>query len=308
MNKRIFSLILSLLIPFIVLAQTPESFQADDGETLYYTRSGSGTRVILLCGGPGFGASFMYPWLDSLANQFEVVLLEQRGTGLSAKVKLDSTTINLQRACQDIDDLRNHFGDNKLTICGYSWGGMLALAYAARYPDHVRNLVLLSTGPVDPSMNRAYSDNITWNTYPAERDSAAYWSTPEHRAPNPARADLLQMTFSLMNRFYDHNLGREMLEEGLRNVDYNPVMAELMWKDIHKDFNFAEAVICYKGQCNIIRPRQDVIPAEVAFKIKETLPQSKIYFIERCGHLADLEKPKELFSLLRIVLAEEEDK
>ena len=80
-----------------------------------------------------------------------------------------------------------------------------------------------------------------------------------------------------------------------------------MWKDIYKDFNFAEAAKCYKGQCNIIRPRQDVIPAEVVFKIKETLPQSKIYFIERCGHLADLEKPNELFSLLRIVLAEEDE-
>jgi len=307
MKKRIFSSILSLLIPFIVFAQTPESFQTDDDETLYYTRAGSGPRVILLCGGPGFGASFMYPWLDSLANQFEVVLFEQRGTGFSAKVRLDSTTINVQRACQDIDNLRNHFEDNELTICGYSWGGMLALAYAARYPDHVRNLVLLSTGPIDPSTNRAFSDNITWNTYPAERDSIAYWSTPEHREPDPARADLLRMTFSLMNRFYDHNLGREMLGGSLRNVDYNPVMFRLMWKDIYKNFNFAEAARCYKGRCSIIRARQDVIPAEVVFKIRETLPQSEIYFIERCGHLADLEKPKELFLLLRIVLAEEDE-
>ena len=135
MNKRICSLVLSLLIPFIVLAQTPESFQADDGETLYYTRSGSGTRVILLLRWTRIWRKLHVPVVGFTGrNQFEVVLLEQRGTGLSAKVKLDSTTINLQRACQDIDDLRNHFGDNKLTICGYSWGGSVGIGICGSIP------------------------------------------------------------------------------------------------------------------------------------------------------------------------------
>lgn len=309
MNMRMFSIILFIFITFPAFAQEPEQFKTDDGDILYYTRSGSGPRVVLLCGGPGFGANLMHPWLDSLANQFETVLFEQRGTGLSTKVKLDSTTINLQRACRDIDNLREHFGDDKLTLCGYSWGGMLALAYAAQYPDHVQNIVLLSPGPggIDLSTYRAFIDNIKRDTYPAERDSIAYWGKTENRSPDPSRADLLQAVFSLMNRFYDHDLGRNLLEEYLRNADYNPVMSRLMWKDLNKGFDIKEAIKRYKGRCSIIRPRQEVVPGEVVFKIKEALPQAKIYVIEQCGHLADLEKPKELFSLLRVILAEKDE-
>ena len=83
----------------------------------------------------------MKPWLGELANQFEAVLFEQRGTGLSREAKLDSSTINMVRACQDIDNLRKYLGETKVTLCGYSWGCMLALSYAAQYPTHLGNFV-----------------------------------------------------------------------------------------------------------------------------------------------------------------------
>lgn len=297
-------IILLLFISFIAFAQKPEQFKTDDGETLYFTRAGSGSKVILLCGGPGFGASLMKPWLDTLANQFESVLFEQRGTGLSRNAKLDSSTINFKRACQDIDNLREHIGETKLTLCGYSWGCMLALAYAAQFPTHVKNLVLLSPGPggVDLSTIRAVNDNVKWNTYPIEWDSIAYWRKDENRISDANRANLLKMVFSFMNRFYDHNLGRKLLEKYLQNADYNPAMSKLMWKDMNNGFDIKDAIIRYKGPCSIIRPRQEVMPAEIILKIKDVLPQTKVFFIEKCGHLADLERPKELFSLLRIVL------
>ncbi|MBL7135793.1 MAG: alpha/beta hydrolase [Candidatus Marinimicrobia bacterium] len=309
MKKLLITILLLQFISFIALAHETEQFETDDGETLYFTRDGSGSKIILLCGGPGFGASLMKPWLDTLANQFESVLFEQRGTGLSRNAKLDSSTINFKRACQDIDNLREHLGETKLTLCGYSWGCMLALAYAARYPTKVKNLVLLSPGPggVDLSTIRAVNDNEKWNTYPTERDSIAYWRKDENRVSDPNRAELLTMVFSFMNRFYDHNLGRKLLEKYLQNAEYNPEMSKLMWKDMKKGFNIKAALKRYKGQCSIIRPRQEVIPAEIILKIKDALPQTKVFFLEKCGHLADLEKPKELFSLLRVVLAEKDE-
>ena len=47
---------------------------------------------------------------------------------------------------------------------------MLALAYAARYPEHAKNIVTLSTGPVDLTTGSAWGDNIFWNTYQSERE------------------------------------------------------------------------------------------------------------------------------------------
>ena len=308
--KRLFLIFLLLYIFIeVIFAQEAEQFKTDDGEILYFTRAGHGSKVVLLCGGPGFGASLMNPWLDSLSNQFEPILFEQRGTGLSSKVKLDSSTINISRACQDIDNLREHLGETQLNLCGYSWGCMLALAYTSLYPDKVNHLILLSPGPggVDLSTVNAVYDNEQWNTYPAEHDSIAFWGDSKNQLSNPSRAARLRMVFSFMNRFYDHNLGRKVLEKYLQNAEYNPVMARLMWQDMTGGFDVKSSIKKYKGPCNIIRPRQEVMPGEILLRIKEALPQTKIFYLEKCGHLADLEKPKELFALIRSILSDKSE-
>ena len=309
MKKGFLVFLLLHVISSITVAQEAEPFKTDDGETLYYTKSGHGSKVVLLCGGPGFGASLMKPWLDSLSHQFEPVLFEQRGTGLSSNVKLDNSTINISRACQDIDNLREHLGEARLNLCGYSWGCMLALAYAARYPTKVNHVILLSPGPggVDLTTVNAVGDNVKWNTYPAECDSIAFWRERKNQVSNPARAARLRMVFSFMNRFYDHDLGRKALEKYLQDAEYNPVMAELMWQDMNKGFDLRSSIKKYKGRCHIIRPRQEVMPGEILLRIKEALPQTQIVYLEKCGHLADLEKPKELFSLIRSLLSEKSE-
>jgi proline iminopeptidase len=160
-----------------------ESFKTSDGETLYYTRSGHGPRVIILMGGPGFGVNVLQAWADTLDNQYECILFEQRGTGLSSNVRLDSSTINLKRACMDLDELREHLGNEALTLCGISWGGGLAQAYASYYPQHTKRIILISTIGTDNSMNQVIGDNINMRLYPAERDSLMLWNSQPHN-PN----------------------------------------------------------------------------------------------------------------------------
>ncbi len=299
---RIITLILASVLAAVAYAQQPQSFRTDDGETLYYTRSGSGPRVVMLYGGPGFGASGMKDWLDSLSNQFETILFEQRGTGLSKKVRLDSATINVQRAYRDLDNLREHLGDNTLTLCGYSWGAMLALAYASYYPSNAQNLVLVGPGFIDTSLVVPFFDNLARAMYPSERDSLAYWSSPETGSRDSVQAQLMRNVFSYMCYFYDHSAGRKVFEEYFRHIDYSPAMADLMWKSLYRGYDLKEPLKNYKGRCTIIRPRQDNLPEEVVFSIVRSVPQTQVYYIERCGHAADLEKPNELFRLLRRAL------
>jgi len=253
-----------LLVYFPSHAQKVESFKTDDGETLHYTKKGKGPHVILLYGGPGMSANVMLPWLDSLSNQFECILFEQRGTGLSKNVKIDSTTINVDRACRDLDNLRTHLGDKSLALCGYAWGGMLSMAYAAKYPSRVNNMILVSTAFLDLSLIQAWRDDTYRDTYPNERDSIAYWSKPEIRNQDPVKADLMRMVLSLMNRFYDHDLGRKMLVDYLKKMDVNREMSSLMWNDVYRGFDLKQQLKSYKGKCTNIRPQQDNIPEELA--------------------------------------------
>jgi len=46
----------------------------------------------------------------------------------------------------DADAIRQHFGIDRWAVIGHSFGGMVALEYAIRYPQNLTHLVLLNTG------------------------------------------------------------------------------------------------------------------------------------------------------------------
>ena len=114
--KTITSITFFLSVSILLNGQNISSFRTSDGENLFFSKFGNGSRVILLYGGPGMAVSAMRPWADTLKNNNECILFEQRGTGLSVNLKLDSTTINLERAVKDLDDLRLFLGEDQLTL------------------------------------------------------------------------------------------------------------------------------------------------------------------------------------------------
>lgn len=298
--KKLTLLLICLTLPgFLVQGQQVNSFTTKDGEILYFTSVGNGPKVIFLYGGPGYGVSGLKHWADSLAMDFEGILFDQRGTGLSRNVKLDSTTINLARAVQDLDDLRKNLGEDKLTICGISWGGMLAQAYASIFPNNTKKIVLVNPGGPDMSLIPIiFNDNIPMRRYPAEKDSLKYWNNQ----PDNELSISKRTTYFVLPYFYDHDIGMKVITQMLTSATFNQRMSDLMWKDLYKNYNLNSKLGDYKNPCIVIRGRQDIMLAETTYQIKELLPQTEIITIERCGHLPDFEKPEQFFKILRKVL------
>jgi proline iminopeptidase len=183
----------------MINAQNTKTFTTSDGETLYYTSTGKGQRVIMLPPGPGASVNVIKSWSDSLSKDFECILFEQRGTGLSSNVKLDSTTVNLKRAVKDIEDLRVRLGSSPIMICGISWGGALAQAYAASYPLNVKKIVLVSSLGPDRSLFPAYRDNANARKCQCEIDSLEYWE----KQPDSEESRIQRGVFGLVSYFFD---------------------------------------------------------------------------------------------------------
>lgn len=298
MRKYFFSIIICMITLTFTKGQQVNSFITSDSESIYFTRIGNGPKVILLYGGPGYAVSAMRPWADSLSNEFECILYDQRGTGLSSNIKIDSTRINLLRALKDIEELRVYLGEDKLTICGISWGGMLAQAYASYYPENTKKIVLVSTLGPDLSLMSAFIDNMNMRRYPDEIDSLNYWRDQ----PDNELSKMKRSFYRYLPEFYDHEIGKKMLVIFFKTTTLNEQMGNLMWNDLLTSYDLKSSLKNYKGQCFIIRGRQDPVPAEDIYRIKEILPQTKILIIEKCGHFPDYEKPIELFVKLREVL------
>jgi pimeloyl-ACP methyl ester carboxylesterase len=129
--------------------------------------------LFVLAGGPGQAGSDILPLLDSTFRKVratrDIVVVDQRGTGLSGKLDCDSTGTleeapieeqesmvaaclrGLKRpfrfyttdnAARDIDRIRSALGYRAVNLWGASYGTRLAQVYARRFPDAVRALVL----------------------------------------------------------------------------------------------------------------------------------------------------------------------
>src|SRR5262245_38706456 len=99
--------------------------------------------LLLLHGGPGLDHSIYKPALSSLADIAQVVFLDHRGNGRSEAGPQESWTL-----AQWGDDVRafcDALGIARPIVYGASFGGMVALAYATRHPDHPAKLILVST-------------------------------------------------------------------------------------------------------------------------------------------------------------------
>jgi pimeloyl-ACP methyl ester carboxylesterase len=111
-----------------------------NGINLYYETHGSGRPLVLLHGGLGSGEMFG-PVLPLLAERRQVILPDLQGHGRTADI---DRPIDVRLMADDIAALSDHLGLDKPDLVGYSLGGGVALHTAARYPNKVRRLVVVS--------------------------------------------------------------------------------------------------------------------------------------------------------------------
>jgi proline-specific peptidase len=114
-----------------------------DGQRLAYRRTGSGPTLVCHGGGPGFSALYLGD-LAGLDRELELVLLDPRGTGGSDR-PADAQAYTIADYAGDLEELRRHLGLERIDLFGHSHGGIVAIEYAARYPDRIGRLILAST-------------------------------------------------------------------------------------------------------------------------------------------------------------------
>jgi pimeloyl-ACP methyl ester carboxylesterase len=121
-----------------------EFVQAGDSEVAYRRFGKRGTPPLLLL---NYFAANMDDWDPKITNGFatvrEVIIFDYPGVGLSS----GATPSTVAAMTKDLVAFCRALGLSHCDVVGFSLGGMIAQQLASEYPDMVRRIILLGTGP-----------------------------------------------------------------------------------------------------------------------------------------------------------------
>ncbi len=112
------------------------------GVSLYVHVVGDGYPLLIMHGGPGVDHTTMLS-LQALEDRFKLIFYDHRCNGRSTGA--DVRTMTWQNLTTDADALRQVLGIERWAVLGHSFGGMVALEYALRYPQNLSHLLLMDT-------------------------------------------------------------------------------------------------------------------------------------------------------------------
>jgi len=284
--------------PDALLAQREGVVQTEDLE-LHYQIFGDGFPILLLSGGPGAESSYMLPIVKELEKAYQVILLDQRGTGQSRLERIDSSTITVAKYVEDVEALRTHLGLDHWMLLGHSWGGLLALAVAAEHPDPVAAMILVGSVGLTIESWRVANNNVRYS--PAQLRELEFWEANRERNPQVAGYEMRKTVLSAA--LYDP-------EEVLSfMVDYDWAsprnsISGVIGQDLDRTgYDLRPRLRTFDRPVLVVQGRTGKF-VHAAYEIRDNVPGARIAFIDRCGHVPFEERPEIFYPIVLEFLAE----
>lgn len=298
--RVIFILIALFVLPTFCDAKNEEAvegFISIPSGKLFYRAIGEGEPIFVIHGGPGLDHNYLLPGMDVLAERACLVYFDQRGTGRSDG-ELNCESINMDNFVEDIERLRKAFNCDKLTLLGHSFGGILALEYALKYPDKIRALILMNSAPASAKGMEHFYENLDSRLKPFA-DKLGAIEASESFKQRKAEAVSNHVHLILKPYFWDQSksgfLNTKLSEKTAANLH---TVQSLMDNDYLADFDIREKLAKISAPTLVIHGDFDPIPEKYAEEIHLGIKGSKYLLIGRCGHFPYIEQPYTLFKAI----------
>lgn len=261
-----------------------ETMREVRGVRLYETRVGSGPPVVMLHGGPGASHDYLRPGFDRLAQGRTLVYYDQRGGGRSPVDR--DVPVGWEEQVADLDALREVWGLERLTICGYSWGGLLAMLYAVTHADRVERLALVSPAPAWRAARQQFEATFARrNLDPALQAERAKLRESGLRESDPEAFQRRLFELSVVPYFVDPTKVRELTPFRVVARTQQEVWGSL------GDYDLRPRLAALELPSLVLHGREDVIPYEAAEEAARLL-RAEWHLLSPCGHCPHVEQPE----------------
>src|SRR5919108_2122605 len=180
-----------------------------NGVVISTGRVGDGPPVVVLHGGPGAHHDYLLPQYDRLAHGRTLLYYDQRGGGRSPVPR--ETPVGWREHVADLEALRDHWGLERITLLGYSWGGLLAVLYGLEHPPRVERLALVSPAPPTAAWRAEFGGRLAARmAQPWLARARADLTAAGVARTDPEKYRRLAFALSVAGYFHDPAHAREM--------------------------------------------------------------------------------------------------
>ena len=242
-----------------------------------YLEIGEGTPIVILHGLMGGLSNF-----DGVAEYFS-----QRGYKIVIpELPIYTQNIlktNVKAFAKYVKDFITFKGYERVILLGNSLGGHIALYHAKMYPEKMLGLVITgSSGLYESAMGDSYPRRGDYD-YIQKKAEAVFYD------PKIATKEIVDEVYAMAN-------------DRIKLIKTLTIAKSAIRHNMAKDLPKMHIPTC------IIWGRNDsVTPPEVALEFEKLLPNSTLYWIDKCGHAAMMEQPEEFNRLLEVWLHEKSE-
>lgn len=227
-----------------------------------FIESNGGDRVLLLLHGL-FGALSNFKGIsEEFSNKYNVVI------PILPIMEMPLKRLSLKGLVDYVDNFVTFKEYKQVNILGNSLGGHIAQLYALRKPEKVQSLILTgSSGLFESAMGKTFPKRGDYGFIKKKTESTFY-------DPNTATKELIDEVYDTVN---DRNKAIRIIvtaKSAVRN-------------------NLAEKISKLNMPTLLVWGKQDTItPPFVGEKFSSLISNSKLEFIDQCGHAPMMERPK----------------
>lgn len=246
-----------------------------DDHNVVYLEGGKGPTILLLHG----YSSEKDSWLQFaayLTKDYHVVIPDIPGYGESSK--LMDASYNLSNQMSRLHKFAQAVNLKKFHIVGHSMGGLFSGIYAARYPDEIVSVGLFDAGGVMPLEKNVVMKMMGKGENPIVLRDSSDWPR------------IMGLVF-VNPPSLPYPLKKVFIQEALANRDFY----EKVLKEIKPDFFSLEKQLPkIKAPTLILWGDQDrILDISSVPVFEKGLKNHRTVIIKDCGHVPQVEKPKE---------------
>ncbi|MFC6202881.1 proline iminopeptidase-family hydrolase [Lactiplantibacillus nangangensis] len=266
---------------------------------------GGKTKLLCLHGGPGDTHEVFERFGPELADlDIEVTMYDQLGSWYSDTPDWDDPAIKAKYLTEDyylseVAEVRQLLGYDHYFLAGHSWGGMLAMTYAAQHQDQLDGLIIISMIDNIPDYVdhikaiRAAEFSPAENAFMLDIEQRGQWSNPHYR--------------DLIKQLYHGYVNRRQPEIMSHNVDiqakpvYNHFQGdnEFVVEGDLGNWDFSDQLKTIQLPTLLAFADHETMPLATAQRMQRDMPNAQLVVTPDSGHNHMVDNPAVFFTNLK---------